>query len=88
MNRTGETKKKKKKLTGKGRMLIVENSLHGNDVDLNKIGVRVLTQWSGAILTAYAAPPPTPDMIVIMTCSLTVNGPGLREIPKRETFGT
>jgi hypothetical protein len=29
-----------------GRMLIVENPLDSNDVGLNKIGVRVLTQWS------------------------------------------
>ena len=43
MNRTGETNQIK--LTGKGRTLIVENSLDGNDVGLNKIGVRVWTQW-------------------------------------------
>ena len=46
MNRTGETKKKKKKLTGKGRTLIVENPLDGNDLGLNKIDVRMSTQWS------------------------------------------
>ena len=44
MNRTGETNKMK--LTGKGRTLIVENSLDSNDVGLNKIGVRMSTRWS------------------------------------------
>ena len=34
------------KLTGKGRMLIVENSLDGNDVGLNKICMRMSIQWS------------------------------------------
>jgi hypothetical protein len=34
------------KLTGKGRTFVVENPLDGNDVGLNKIGVRVSTQWS------------------------------------------
>ena len=43
MDRTGETKIMK--LTGKGRTLIVENSLDGNDVGLNKIGARVSTRW-------------------------------------------
>ena len=54
MNRTGETKKKKR--TGKGRTLIVENSLDGNDVGLNKIGVRVSTQWSYTHGVWYVTP--------------------------------
>ena len=40
------------------------------------------------ILTAYADEAPTLAMMVTMTCSLIVNGPGLSETPKRETFGT
>ena len=74
------------KLTGKAGTLIVENSLHGNDVGLNKIWYEGVD--SGAILTAYAGPAPVLDMMQIITCSLMVNGPGLSEIPKRETFGT
>jgi hypothetical protein len=45
-------------------------------------------ELTGVSLTAYAGVDPTPDMMVMMTCSLTLNGPGLSEIPKRETFGT
>lgn len=38
--------------------------------------------------TAYAEPEPTPAMMVTRTCSLTVNGPGLRARPKTLTRGT
>ena len=41
----------------------------------------------GATLTAYAGVDPTPAMMVIMTCSLMVNGPGLSGKPKKEIFG-
>lgn len=40
-----------------------------------------------ATLTAYADPDPTLAMMVMMTCSLMVKGPGLSWMPKRETFG-
>jgi hypothetical protein len=41
----------------------------------------------GVTLTAYADPAPTPAMMVMITCSLMVNGPGLSAMPKKETFG-
>jgi hypothetical protein len=41
----------------------------------------------GGILTAYAELAPTPAMMVMMTCSLMVNGPGLSGMPKKEIFG-
>jgi hypothetical protein len=41
----------------------------------------------GAALTAYADICAEPAMMVMTTCSLMVNGPELRGIPKREIFG-
>jgi hypothetical protein len=74
-------------------MPIVVDFLNGNNLGLKEI-VRARTEQNpdiicqvGATLTAYAGNSPTVAMIVIMTCSLMVNGPGLSGIPKKETFG-
>lgn len=77
-------------LVPEGGILIVEDLLHCNDVGLSgivKISSRSLL-WEKKVLTAYADCAPTFAMIVTMTCSLMVNGPGLREIPKILTWGT
>jgi hypothetical protein len=75
-------------------LLVVKDFLNGDDIVLKKI-VRARTEQNnpdiicqvGATLTAYAGPCPTPAMMVMMTCSLMVNGPGLSGIPKRDIFG-
>ena len=75
-------------------MLIVKDFLNGNNFGLKEI-VRAQTEQDnpdivcqvGATLTAYAGVSPTLAMMVIMTCSLMVNGPGLSRIPKKEMFG-
>ena len=40
------------------------------------------------ISVAYAEVAPTVPMTVMRTCSLTVNGPGLIEMPSTLTLGT
>jgi len=75
-------------------MLIVKDFLDGDNFGLKEI-VRDRTEQNnphincqvGATLTAYVGPAPTPAMMVMMTCSLIVNGPGLSGIPKKEIFG-
>jgi hypothetical protein len=75
-------------------MLVVKDFLNGNDIGLKEI-VRARTEQNnpdiicqvGASLTAYAGPAPIPAIMVMMTCSLMVNGPGLSGIPKKEIFG-
>jgi hypothetical protein len=75
-------------------MLIVKDFLNGDNIGLKEI-VRARTEQNnpdiicqvGATLTAYAGNSPTPAMMVMMTCSLMVNGPGLSGIPKKEIFG-
>jgi hypothetical protein len=77
-------------------MLVVKDFLNGNNIGLKEIVVvRARTEQNnpdiicqvGAALTAYAGPCPTPAMMVMMTCSFMVNGPGLSGIPKKEIFG-
>jgi hypothetical protein len=75
-------------------MLIVKEFLNGDNICLKEI-VRARTEQNnpdiirqvGATLTAYAGPSATSAMMVMMTCSLMVNGPGLSGIPKKEIFG-
>ncbi len=73
-------------------MLIVKDFLNGANIGLRKI-VRCRTEQNNpditvrATLTPYADAAPTPPMMVMMTCSLMVNGPGLSGIPKKEIFG-
>ena len=75
-------------------MLIVKYFLNGDYIGLKDV-VRTLNKKNGAVmicqvevtLTAYADAAPTPAMMVIMTCSLIVNGPGLSGMPKKEIFG-
>jgi hypothetical protein len=67
-------------------MLIVKDFLNGDNIGLKEI-VRARTEQNNVTLTAYAGPAPTPAMMVMMTCSLMVNGPGLSGIPKKEIFG-
>jgi hypothetical protein len=75
-------------------MLIVKDFLNGDNLGLKET-VRARTEQSnpdiicqvGAILTAYAGPAPIPAMMAMMTCSLMVNGPGLRGMPKNEILG-
>jgi hypothetical protein len=75
-------------------MLIVKDFLNGDNIVLNEI-VRAQTEQNnpdiicqvGATLTAYADSAPMLAMMVTMTCSLMVNGPGLSGIPKNEIFG-
>ena len=75
-------------------MLIVKDFLNGDNIVL-KENVRARTEQNnsdiicqvGATLTAYAGELPTPAMMVIMTCSLMVNGPVLSGIPNKEIFG-
>jgi hypothetical protein len=75
-------------------MLVVKDFLNGDGIVLKKI-VRARTEQNnpdiicqvGATLTAYAGSAPTLAMMVMMTCSLMVNGPGLSGIPKKEIFG-
>jgi hypothetical protein len=82
------------KLTGKWGMLIIKDFLNGDNLGLKEI-VRARIEQNnpdiicqvGATLTAYAGSDPTPAMMVMMTCSLMVNGPGLSGIPKKEIFG-
>jgi hypothetical protein len=81
------------RLTGKWGMLIVKDFLNGDNIDLKET-VRARTEQNpdiicqvGATLTAYAGPAPIPAMMVMMTCSLMVKGPGLRGIPKNEILG-
>jgi hypothetical protein len=71
-------------------MLIIEDPLDSNnlclDAEMQLLSIRkcanVICQ-----LTAYADWDTTLAIMVIRTCSLTVNGPGLREIPNKDTFG-
>jgi hypothetical protein len=73
---------------------MVEDFLDGDNLGLKET-VRVGTEQNnpdiicqvGATLTAYAGPAPTPAMMVMVTCSLMVNGPGLSGIPKKDIFG-
>ena len=75
-------------------MLIVIDFLNGDNIVLKEI-VRAQTErnnpdiicHAGATLTAYAGLVPTLAMMVMMTCSLMVNGPGLSGIPKKEILG-
>jgi hypothetical protein len=75
-------------------VLIVKDFLSGDYVGLKEI-VRARTEQNnpdiicqvGATLTAYAGTAPTLAMMVMMTCSLMVNGPGLSGIPKKEILG-
>jgi len=75
-------------------MLVVKDFLNGDNLGLKEI-VRARTEQNdpdiicqvGATLTAYAGKAPTPAMMVMITCSLMVNGPGLSGIPKKEIFG-
>jgi hypothetical protein len=73
-------------------MVIVKDFLSGDNLGLKEI-VRARTEQNnpnievGVTLTAYACSAPTPAMMVMMTCSLMVNGPGLSGIPKMEIFG-
>jgi hypothetical protein len=75
-------------------MLIIKDFLNGDNLGLKEI-VRARIEQNnpdiicqvGATLTAYAGSDPTPAMMVMMTCSLMVNGPGLSGIPKNEIFG-
>jgi hypothetical protein len=73
-------------------MLIVKNFLNGDNIGLKNI-VRARTEQKnpdikvGATLTAYAGISATPAMMVMITCSLMVNGPGLSGIPNKDIFG-
>ena len=75
-------------------MLIVKDFLNSNNIGLKEI-VRAQTEQKnpdiicqfGATLTAYAGVATTLAMMVMMTCSLMVNGPGLSGMPKTEIFG-
>ena len=74
-------------------MLIVKDFLSGNNPGLKEI-VRARTEQNNpdiiaelGLLTAYPLLVPTPAMIVMRTCSLMVNGPGLSGMPKSEIFG-
>ena len=86
--------RKSPKLTGKWGMLIVKDFLNGDNICLKEI-VRARAEQNipdiicqvGATLTAYADSAPMLAMMVMMTCSLMVNGPGLSGIPKKEIFG-
>jgi hypothetical protein len=85
---------KKLRLTGKWWMLIVNDLLNGDNLGLKEI-VRVRTEQSNpdiicqieATRTAYAGASPMLAMMVMMTCSLIVNGPGLSGMPKKEILG-
>jgi hypothetical protein len=77
-------------------MLIVKGFLDGDNIVLKEIVlVRARTEQNNpdiicqveATLTAYTGVAPTPTMVVMMTCSLMVNGPGLSGIPKKEILG-
>ena len=75
-------------------MLIIKDFLNGDNLGLKEIVSARIDQDNpdiicqvGATLTAYAGSDPIPAMMVMRTCSLMVNGPGLSGIPKKEIFG-
>ena len=75
-------------------MLIIKDFLNGDNLGLKEIVSARIEQNNpdincqvGATLTAYAGPAPMLAMMVMMTCSLIVNDPGLSGTPKKEIFG-
>ena len=64
----------------------VVHPLNGDDVRLSKKGntehLASITKWKKRSRTAYADLPPTDAIMVMITCSFRLNGPGLSEMPK------
>jgi hypothetical protein len=68
-------------------MPIVKDLLNGDNIGLKESKSSNRTGQIGATLTAYAGTSPTLAMMMMRTCSLMVNGPGLSGIPKKEILG-
>ena len=82
------------KLADKRDMLIIDEFLSNDRVclkkDMKELKENRTTNIlpAGETLTAYGYASEAPAMIVIIVCSLMLNGPGLSGMPKREIFGS